>query len=73
LDVHLTSGGVFGAADPAAETGDPIGTISIVWTACNAGTLNYNLPSLGLSGSIAIERIVLDKVPDCEAAQPLME
>jgi len=73
LDVYLTSGGVFDAAAPSAETGDPIGTITIVWTSCNAGTLTYNLPSLGLNGSIAIERIVLDKVPDCESAQTQSE
>jgi PKD repeat protein len=74
LNVYLTSGGVFDAASPAPETGEqPIGTITIVWTGCNSGTLNYNLPSLGLSSAIAIERIVLDKVPDCEAAQPQQE
>jgi PKD repeat protein len=70
LDVFLTSGGVFDAASPAPETGPPIGTITIVWTDCNSGTLTYDLPSLGLGGTIAIERIVLDKVPACEAAQP---
>lgn len=70
LDVFLTSGGVFDAASPAPQTGPTIGTISIVWTGCNSGTLTYDLPALGLSGTIDIERIVLDKVPDCEAVQP---
>jgi PKD repeat protein len=70
LDVSLTAGGVFDSATPATDTGDPIGDITIVWTGCNAGTLDYSLPALGLSGTIDIERIVLDKVPACEAAQP---
>ncbi|RPH95398.1 MAG: PKD domain-containing protein, partial [Lysobacterales bacterium] len=70
LDVYLTAGGVFDSATPATDTGDPIGTITIVWTGCNAGTLDYNLPTLGLGGTIDIERIVLDKVPACVAAQP---
>jgi plastocyanin len=71
LDVHLSSGGVFDAADPPAVTDeDPIGTMTLVWTGCNAGTLTYDLPGLGLSGDVPIERIVLDNVPACEAAQP---
>lgn len=70
LNVSLTSGGVFDAAIPTPETGPPIGTITIAWTDCNAGALTYDLPELGLGGTIAIERIVLDRVPACEAAQP---
>ena len=71
LNVFLTSGGVFDAAEPPAVTDqDPIGTMTIVWTGCNAGTLTYDLPGLGLSGEIPIERIALDNVPACEAAQP---
>jgi hypothetical protein len=70
LDVFLTSGGVFDAAEPSAATDlDPIGTITIVWTGCNAGTLTYSLPGLGLSGEIPIERIVLDNVALCESLQ----
>jgi plastocyanin len=68
LDVFLTAGGVFDAAQPPAVTDeDPIGTITIVWTGCNAGMLSYELPGLGLSGDIPIERIVLDNVALCEA------
>jgi len=70
LDVFLTSGGVFDASQPPAVTDqDPIGTITIVWTGCNAGTLTYDLPGLGLAGDIPIERIVLDNVATCEALQ----
>jgi len=70
LDVFLSTGGVLDSEEPAAVTDpEPIGTITIKWTSCTAGTLTYNIPSLGLMGEIPIERIVLDNVPLCEAGQ----
>lgn len=70
LNVSLTSGGVFDAAQPPAATDpNPVGTITISWAGCNEGLLSYDLPGLGLAGDIPIERIVLDNVPACEAAQ----
>ena len=70
LDVYLSSGGEFDAAEPAVPPPEKVGTITIVWTGCNEGLLSYDLDLPGLSGDIAIERIVLDNVPACEAAQP---
>jgi hypothetical protein len=70
LDVHLTAGGVFDAPMPVPDPAELVGSMTIVWTGCNAGTLSYDLPDLGLSGDIPIQRIVLDNVPACEAAQP---
>ena len=70
LDVFLSTGGVLDSTEPPVVTDQtPIGTIIIQWTSCNAGTLTYSLASLGLSGSIPIERIVTDNVPACEAGQ----
>ncbi len=70
LDVYLTTGGVFDAAQPPAVTGaEPIGTAVIRWTGCNSGILSYSVSSLGLSGDIPIERIVPENVPICEAGQ----
>jgi len=70
LDVSLTSGGVFDAAQPPATTDpDPVGTITIAWAGCNEGLLSYDLPGLGLADDIPIERIVLDNVAACEASQ----
>jgi PKD repeat protein len=70
LAVSLTSGGVFDFSDPPAVI-DPVayGTVTIKWTSCNAGILTYDIPSLGLTGEISIERIVLENVPLCEAGQ----
>jgi PKD repeat protein len=70
LDVYETAGGVFDSPTPAPDPALLVGTINITWTGCNSGVLSYDLPSLGRSGDIPIERIVLDKVPACEAAQP---
>ncbi|MGK2924582.1 MAG: cupredoxin domain-containing protein [Lysobacterales bacterium] len=70
LDVYETAGGVFDSPTPAPDPALLVGTINITWTGCNSGVLSYDLPSLNLSADIPIERIVLDNVPACEAAQP---
>jgi plastocyanin len=71
LDVFLSKGMIFDSAEPPVETEQLEGaSIEIVWSGCNQGILKYEIPSLGLSGEIPIERIVLDKVTACEAAQP---
>ena len=70
LDVFLSSGMIFDSADPVVDTVQLEGaTIEIVWTGCNEGVLKYDIPSLGLSGEIPIQRIVLDNVAACLAAQ----
>jgi hypothetical protein len=69
LIVNLSSGGVFDSAEPPVDPAVEVGTITIVWTGCNEGLLSYDLPGLGLMGDIPIERIALDNVPACEAAQ----
>lgn len=68
LDVFVSSGGTFDSPTPEVENVQD-GTITIKWTGCNSGILTYNIPSLGLMGDIPIQRIVLDSVPACEAAQ----
>lgn len=68
LDVFVSSGGTFDSPTPPV-TNVQDGTITITWTSCNSGILTYNIPSVGLTGEIPIERIVLDNVPACEAAQ----
>jgi hypothetical protein len=68
LDISISSGGSFNSDTPEVTTVTD-GTITIKWTTCNSGVLSYNIPSLGLMGDIPIERIILDNVPDCQAAQ----
>jgi len=67
LTIFVTAGGVFDAAEPKAVTdleGD--GTMTIEFAGCNEGLVNYSITSLGISGQIPIERIVLDNVALCE-------
>ena len=68
LEVFISSGGTFNSADPEVTTVQD-GTMTITWTSCNSGILTYDIPSLGLSGQVPIERIVLANVPLCEAGQ----
>jgi hypothetical protein len=70
LTILVTEGGVFDAAEPAASTnlaGD--GTMTIEFADCTEGLVNYEISSLGISGEIPIQRIVLDNVPLCESLE----
>jgi len=70
LDIFLSSGMILDSAEPPVTTEQLEGaTIEIVWSSCTEGILKYDIPSLGLSGEISIQRIVDDKVAACEAAQ----
>ncbi|MCH8058057.1 MAG: hypothetical protein IIB78_09330 [Proteobacteria bacterium] len=71
LDIFLSSGMILDSAEPPVTTEQLEGaTIEIVWSSCDEGILKYDIPSLGLSGEIPIQRIVDDNVAACEAAQP---
>lgn len=71
LTIYLTGGGVFDAADPPAVTDpDGYGTLTIEFAGCNSALATYQIDSLGLTGEIPLERIVLDNVPTCEALSP---
>lgn len=67
LDIEITTGGVFDAAQP-----EPVqhldGTLTLEFTGCDAGTVSYDIPSLGLQGNVPIQRIAGDNLPLCEAA-----
>jgi hypothetical protein len=66
LEIEITSGGVFNAANPApGSVAD--GTIMVEFNGCNAGTVTYDILSANVAGAIPIQRIALDNVPACEA------
>lgn len=68
LTIFVTSGGVFDSAEPPAATDlDGDGTMTIKFTNCGEAVVSYEITSLGISGVIPIQRIVLDNVPLCEA------
>jgi plastocyanin len=67
LEIELTSGGLFDAAQPMPES-NPDGSVTIQFDGCNAATVSYDVASAGLEGEIAIQRIATDNVAICEAA-----
>lgn len=69
LDVNLSAGGVFDSEEPKVDDAVPVGEMVITWTGCNSGIVSYALTDPEVSGEIPIQRIVLDNVPACEAAQ----
>ncbi|MEM1411991.1 MAG: hypothetical protein AAGH19_06485, partial [Pseudomonadota bacterium] len=58
LDVGYTTGGVFDSASPAPNTVGGQGTLVLEFSDCGAGTLSYDLPGAGVSGTIPLERVV---------------
>jgi hypothetical protein len=69
--VYSASGGVFGASLPAPIL-EPIGTMVVQFDDCNSGTISYDLPQLGESGSIAIERLAADNAVVCKVMIPVV-
>lgn len=70
LAIEVTSGGVFNSPDhPVTQV--PDGTLTLVFHNCGSATFTYDIPSLGLNGSIDVQRIANDNVPLCETlSQP---
>ena len=66
LEVALTSGGIFTAAQPAPAQTPAYGTITLEFSGCNRLELAYELPALPRSGVIELQRISDDKVALCE-------
>ena len=68
LQLFLTQGGVFDADEPPATTSpSPYGTMRLSFSDCNSGLVEYDLPSVQQSGSIAITRASAENVAACEA------
>ncbi len=67
LDIELTQGGIFDSADPFPSQVAGYGTITVKFPDCSNGELEYEIPSLELTGSMSIVRITQDNVALCEA------
>lgn len=66
LDVELTEGGIFDAAQPMPSQTPAYGTLTLEFHDCNSLSLTYSIPSLNLQGSIPLQRIALDNVAACQ-------
>ncbi len=73
LDIELTQGGVFDSGVPVPTQG-PYGTMTVKFTSCSAGVVTYDIPSVGVSGTVPIERVANDNVALCESLEaPLQQ
>jgi hypothetical protein len=65
LDISITSGGLFDTATDIERRDD--GTLSVRFTNCNNGSIDYDIPSIGLTGTVPIQRVADDNIALCEA------
>ena len=70
MDIDVTSGGIFDTVvDEIKHTVPPgsDGTFILTFDSCTSGTVEYDMPSLNLSGIVPIQRVANDNVALCEA------
>ena len=68
LDIEITKGGIFNAAEPVPE--QPLdGTLTLRFDDCLTGEFEFNIPSISRSGVIPVARLANDNVPLCESLQ----
>ena len=67
-NIHVAEGGVFDSAQPQPVLREG-GEILLEFITCNAGTVAYDIPSIGRQGLVPIERIALDNVALCYALE----
>ena len=67
LTVANSSGGIFDEPDSRIEFDTDYGDLRAEFEDCNRMRLHYTLPTSGLTGVIALQRVVEDNVALCEA------
>jgi hypothetical protein len=69
LDIVLTSGGIFDTITEIQRTDPPgsDGTLTLTFEDCSSATVEYDIPSIGRTGTVPIERVAGDNVVICEA------
>jgi hypothetical protein len=71
LTIRITSGGLFDTPDSIAEVSRVTdGLMHLTFDDCNSGTVEYNIPSIGQSGIVPIQRVAGDNIVLCEAFDP---
>jgi hypothetical protein len=67
LKGELTSGGKFNSQDPLPTQDTGYGTMTIEFSNCSQGSVAYDFPAAGESGSFNIQRVLESNVALCEA------
>jgi hypothetical protein len=65
MEILVFGGGLFDTGTPEPEHAVD-GSILLQFENCNSGTVTYDIPSIGRTGTIPIQRISIDNVPHCE-------
>jgi len=66
LDIEITSGGVFNAGEPAPVQ-QPDGIVVLRMSSCSQGSVEFDIPSIGMQGVVPMQRIASDNVALCES------
>lgn len=68
LNINMPSGGLFDTATEVQHTDPPgsDGTITLTFTDCSSGLVEYDIPSINQTGSVPIQRIAGDNIALCE-------
>ncbi len=69
MNIEMTSGGLFDTATVIDRTDPPgsDGTIVLTFTSCNSGTVEYDITSINMQGTVDIQRVDAENVELCEA------
>jgi len=66
MAAELTTGGKFNSSVPLPEQDTEYGTINVEFINCENGSVEFDFPSAGESGSFNIQRVVDSNVALCE-------
>jgi hypothetical protein len=66
LNVTLTRGGTFDSPTPPVSNDAEYGTMTVSFSDCNNGVIEYELPEIDDKGTIPITRVNADNVAACE-------
>jgi len=69
LNIELTSGGIFDTPSDIQRTDPPgsDGTLKLKFENCSTGSIEYNITSIGATGTVPIQRVAFDNVALCDA------
>jgi FtsP/CotA-like multicopper oxidase with cupredoxin domain len=67
LKAELTTGGKFNTSDPLPTQNTKYGTINVEFANCKKGSVEFDFPSTGESGTFSIQRVLESNVALCDA------
>ena len=67
LDVYLAQGGAFDSAEPPIQPQTVVGSMTLSFSDCLAGTVDYNLATPAVAGQIPIMPLTFEHVELCRS------